>query len=936
MPLPPGHVRRHFLAWDRPWLEQATAWLAREWQGAGPLDLSGVLAIVPTQQAGRRLREALAGLAAERNSAVFAPRVLTPEALLRQGLGSAVASPLQSLLAWADVFLALELEQFREVFPVDPPARSFPWALRLGQQFNRLQVTLGEAGLRLEDVAEKAGENFVERARWEQIAELSRLHTDRLAGRQLREPQAARIESATRNSFEAQFKRIVVLAVPDLAPLVTTRLACAAASVPVDLVVFAPASEAAGFDAWGAPVPADWEQRVVEFADFEQRVHLCADPAMQAARLAGLAGAHDPADGMLAVGIADPDVAPLVENELRRKAIAVFNPDGTLMRRGGLYALLSILAELMRDPAFAVVESLARCPDFIAYLQRKHDGRFSAVRWLRDLDDLKSEHLPVDLAAGRRFAAEDGWTDELRHGLEAMSGLRDVLQDEAFAAGGARVLREIFSARQIDRTREEDLRFESAASAWVEMLRQCVEAGEKFPDLTVSDWWELALHQYGEQRIAEEKPTRALELQGWLELLWEDAPHLVIAGMNDGRVPEAVVEDAFLPGPLRQRLGLTSNAARLARDTYIAQAIAACRQTSGRLDLLLGKTAASGDPLRPSRLLLRCPDSLLPKRIAFLFRPVELNEANASWTRAWKLKPRVAAPPTRVAVTALRRYLSCPFRFYLRHVLRMESVDPGKSELDAFDFGTLCHFALEKIGSSPALQHCTDARVIAEELLRQLDRRVEERYGKLLSLPLLVQVESARQRLARFAELQAAERAAGWEIIHVERPFEIEIAGLRVRGKIDRIDRQVETGAVRILDYKTSDASITPPEAHLRAIRPGEELPAWARVEVDGKTRAWADLQLPLYRRALAAEFPGSVTCGYFNLPKAAGDTLLTLWDEYTPAIHDSAMACAEGACAAIARGEFWPPNELIPAERDECAALFHHGAESSVEWTAR
>ncbi len=234
------------------------------------------------------------------------------------------------------------------------------------------------------------------------------------------------------------------------------------------------------------------------------------------------------------------------------------------------------------------------------------------------------------------------------------------------------------------------------------------------------------------------------------------------------------------------------------------------------------------------------------------------------------------------------------------------------------------------------LRDCTDARIVTEELLRQLDRRVEERFGPLLSLPLLIQVESARQRLTKLAELQALERAAGWEIIRVERPFEIEIAGLRVRGKIDRIDRHVETGAIRVLDYKTSDAPVSPAEAHLRPIRPGEQVPEWARVDFAGKFRAWADLQLPLYRRALAAEFPGNVACGYFNLPKAAGDTLLTLWDEYTLELHESAMRCAEGACAAIARGEFWPPNEEIDPERDECAALFHHGAESSVEWTVR
>jgi ATP-dependent helicase/nuclease subunit B len=40
----------------------------------------------------------------------------------------------------------------------------------------------------------------------------------------------------------------------------------------------------------------------------------------------------------------------------------------------------------------------------------------------------------------------------------------------------------------------------------------------------------------------------------------------VVAGLNDGLVPDAVVGDAFLPESLRERLGLKTNAARLARD----------------------------------------------------------------------------------------------------------------------------------------------------------------------------------------------------------------------------------------------------------------------------------------------------------------------------------------------------------------------------------
>ncbi|MGA3007670.1 MAG: hypothetical protein ABSE59_07245, partial [Opitutaceae bacterium] len=100
---PPSNVRRHFLPWDRPLLPQAVAFLSGGWAGSTPLDLSALLVVVPTQQSGRRLREALAGHAAAHGQAAFPPRVFTPDRLIAEGLGAGVASRIESLLAWTDV-----------------------------------------------------------------------------------------------------------------------------------------------------------------------------------------------------------------------------------------------------------------------------------------------------------------------------------------------------------------------------------------------------------------------------------------------------------------------------------------------------------------------------------------------------------------------------------------------------------------------------------------------------------------------------------------------------------------------------------------------------------------------------------------------------------------------------------------------------------------
>jgi ATP-dependent helicase/nuclease subunit B len=511
--------------------------------------------------------------------------------------------------------------------------------------------------------------------------------------------------------------------------------------------------------------------------------------------------------------------------------------------------------------------------------------------------------------------------------LASLAALRAQLVAGTFPANALDVLAGLFAGRRIDAASP----LAASAEAWQGVAAEAGRALADFPGFNLAEGWELALAAFAESAGFAEKPAGALELNGWLELLWEDAPHLVVAGLNDGRVPEAVVGDAFLPESLRARLGLKTNAQRFARDAYVLAALAAPRAAHGRLDLLVGKVSAAGDPLRPSRLLLRCADADLPRRVEFLFREVETAQASLPWTRAWRLRPRVVARPARLSVTALRDYLSCPFRFYLKHALGMAPVDPDKAELDARDFGTLIHGALQTMGEAESLRDCADEAVLRDALLTAFERAVRERYGELLTLPLVVQFESARQRLRQAAAVQARECDAGWRILRVEWSFAFLLGGLTVRGKIDRIDRHRD-GRVRVLDYKTSDSPVTPAEAHLGPVQAtGAVLPDWIYVAVDGRQRRWIDLQLPLYRRAVVAEFGAAVECGYFNLPKAAGETGLGLWADYSPALQAAAEQCAERAAAAVAAGKFWPPAEPVAREDADWAELLLHGAAASV-----
>lgn len=918
----PAAPRRHFLGWDDPLPGSAAAWLAREWARRGPLDLSAQAVLVPTRQAGRRLRAALAALAAEHDQAVLAPRILTPEALVPTP--PVAAGALAARLAWVDVLRQVDLADFREVFPADPPRRDASWSLRLARQLVAIQRMLGEAGLTLDAVAPRLASDFPERLRWTQLGALGRLQAERLRRAGWLEPEGARIASADAPPPLPGIQRLVVLAVPDPLPLAVVALERHAMRIQVDVVVAAPAEEQDSFDAWGRPVPEAWARRALPWPDFARQVHVCADPSDQGEWIARLAASYRETEGRLACGIADPEVTPRALESLVALGLPAFDPAGRSHRDSALHELLSALAAFARDPSFEATARLGRQAMVLRAWATPEAGGPGAAAWLAALDQLRGVHLPEDLAQARAVASGPAAVV-----LARLADLHEQLRRGSVVEILARVVPALWRNGSGGAPAQPDL-----VEVWGDVMAEAEAASGAFRSLGDDFWWEALVQRLAEGRADEEKAPGALELGGWLELPWEDAPHVLVAGANEGVLPETVAGDAFLPESLRCRLGLRTNEQRFARDCYLLCALLASRRRGGRVDVLVGRCSAGGDPLKPSRLLFAGSDDDLPERVRLLFREARPAAALPAWRRPWRLQPRRTPPPTSLRVTGFRRYLECPFRFYLADVLRLESVDSAKSELDALDFGSLCHRPLERL-VEPRWRDCVDEAALAGEFVSVLERDVARRYGASLALPLELQVESARQRLRRAAAVQAAERAAGWVVVAVEHPFKLTIAGLEVAGRFDRLDRHERTGAWRVVDYKTTDAGPDAAEAHLARRPPNPTPSAWARApSAEGRDRFWIDLQLPLYLEALPTlGFGGPAVGAYFLLPKAVGDTRLSVWEDYSSELHRSALTCAEGVAAAVGSGVFWPPNEEFPLERDPFASCFHRGVAASVAW---
>lgn len=275
----------------------------------------------------------------------------------------------------------------------------------------------------------------------------------------------------------------------------------------------------------------------------------------------------------------------------------------------------------------------------------------------------------------------------------------------------------------------------------------------------------------------------------------------------------------------------------------------------------------------------------------------------------------------------------------------MESVEIDKREMDSLDFGNLIHDTLERFAKTPSLSQSRDSSEIADFFLEELDRYLTQRFGKRLATPIVIQRESARQRLRWWAEQEAEQRLQGWEIFESEtdlsdddHPF--EILGMPVRGRIDRIEKHPELG-LRVLDFKTFSPMEynrikTVDRYHLATLKRSETpemFPDWALCQdKKGKWLRWIDLQVPLYHIALQERYPDTpVSAGYVTLGKTEAEIRVDVWNSLDEELLASARACAEGVIDSIRNRIFWPPNEQMPAW-DEFRDILSPTAEDTVD----
>jgi ATP-dependent helicase/nuclease subunit B len=215
-----------------------------------------------------------------------------------------------------------------------------------------------------------------------------------------------------------------------------------------------------------------------------------------------------------------------------------------------------------------------------------------------------------------------------------------------------------------------------------------------------------------------------------------------------------------------------------------------------------------------------------------------------------------------LSATSIEAYASCPFKFFLRSVLRVRELEEVDDEIDQRALGRLTHQVLERlfrrfldeerlplVGDEAELE-------LAEEVCD--DVIAEWRRTEPLGHPALFAVKERQLRQEVAALLRAevdAPPSEGCRPAHFERPFgPLPFGDVWLKGKIDRIDLGPGSSPTRavVLDYKTGRR-----DAY--------------RAQIADEALCVTGWQLPIYAAAARAELPVTeVEARFYSLREAA------------------------------------------------------------------
>ncbi len=345
---------------------------------------------------------------------------------------------------------------------------------------------------------------------------------------------------------------------------------------------------------------------------------------------------------------------------------------------------------------------------------------------------------------------------------------------------------------------------EISLSQYLNILKMVVESGK---------YW------------VEGEETAGVQIVGVLEARGIGYRYLFFGGLADEVYPGKVTKELFFSEKLKEEIGLPTYSRRFSLFRYNFKrlinsapfAFLSFPQSEGREIFLKSRFFSDLDldkgtwfvpenillaPFEFQRHWLELKDkeflnNLIDKKTIQLIKEQRGKLIKKTKVERDRIELSNYQPPTEITVTDLEKYNRCGFIFLYEVILKLNLLEEPEEEIQPSFWGKMVHDFL-------AVAFRKDVTDLSrEELEKYLKREALNFFPLSLSSGYgLLKKWQLDSVIEKIAAVEAERFSQGFRPLFFEKPVEFEIGGLKLKGRIDRIDSFRDEGYF-LIDYKT-------------------------------------------------------------------------------------------------------------------------------------
>jgi len=295
-----------------------------------------------------------------------------------------------------------------------------------------------------------------------------------------------------------------------------------------------------------------------------------------------------------------------------------------------------------------------------------------------------------------------------------------------------------------------------------------------------------------------------LNIWGTLEARMQQADVMILGDLNEGSWPPQPQDDPWMSRPMRLALGLPTDEQRIGQSAL--DFVGGCAATEV---IVTRSEKVDGTPTVPSRWLLRLQTFLgfLPGSTApwkHYAQALDAPQTAAQPSPPPHPRPPVSLRPTKLSVTQIENWMVDPYAIYAKKILNLVPLDAPAADPGPAQRGQMIHTALETFSEEKSGDMGPeDLALLLEHGKRAFGDMINHASVWAFWWPRFEQIATAfiSAQIKRQTHTKMIASEVDGETI-------LDCGGVKftLTGRADRLDKNQQTGALEIIDYKTGGA----------------------------------------------------------------------------------------------------------------------------------